>query len=328
MPSSPGLRLLLPEIWRARGPAARLLLPLSWLYIGVVAARRACYRLGWRRVVELPRPVIVVGSLSAGGSGKTPLVMHVARLLRSQGYEPGIISRGYGGDPPHAPYKVGPGSPPAECGDEPVMMARLLDMPVVVDRDRPRGARALIDGHGCDIVIADDGLQHYALGRDLEIAVIAGGVGNGYCLPAGPLREPRRRLRRVDMVVCNGPGAGPGQFTMSQTIAELAHLRTGEVRRLDAFRGRRVHAVAGIGSPHAFFGMLEAAGLQVTPQAFADHHRFEQGDFSSMRDAPIVMTAKDAVKCRSLDLDDAWVAHAAITINEEFDHQLLEYLQP
>lgn len=322
------LRLVLPDVWRTRGAAARLLLPLSWLYRAIVWARRACYRRGLCRVAGFSRPVIVVGSISVGGSGKTPLVMHVARLLSNNGHKPGIVSRGYGARPPRRPLRVTAQTPPAESGDEPAMMAHLLNVPVVVDRNRPRGVRALINDYGCDVVVADDGLQHYAMGRDVEIAVVSGvdGWGNGYCLPAGPLREPAGRLRDVDLVVCNGPGAAAGQFAMSLEIAELAQLHGDRTRRIDDFRGRRVHAVAGIGNPGAFFRMLEAAGLDVERHAFADHHRFEQQDFTAMTDAPIVMTAKDAVKCTHLTLEDAWVANALATLSQDFDNKLLEYL--
>lgn len=323
------LRLALPAVWRHRGLAARLLLPLGWLYAGLVRARRACYRRGLCRVVHFSRPVIVVGGIDVGGSGKTPLVMHIARLLRDNGLAPGIVSRGYGGKAPRQPLRVTSDTPPSDCGDEPAMMARLLKLPVVVDRNRPRGVRALIDDCGCDVIVSDDGLQHYAMGRDVEIAVVAGngGFGNGYCLPAGPLREPPGRLRDVDIVVCNGPGAAPGQFTMSLEIGGLVSLNDEREQGIEAFRGRRVHAVAGIGSPDGFFRMLESAGLEVERHAFADHHRFQQHDFAAMTDAPIVMTAKDAVKCSHLTLDDAWVAHALATLSQELDNKMLEYLK-
>jgi len=321
-------RLLLPEVWRSRGVLARMLLPLSWLYAGVMRARRACYRAGLCRVAGFSRPVIVVGGIGVGGNGKTPLVMYVARLLRDNGFMPGIVSRGYGARPPRQPLLVGPRAEVDAGGDEPVMMARLLAMPVAVDRNRPRGVRALIDDQGCDIVIADDGLQHYAMGRDVEIAVVSrpGTFGNGYCLPAGPLREPAVRLEAVDMVVCNGPRPAAGEFAMSVNIDELTPLGGGQARPIDEFSGRRVHGVAGIGNPGAFFATLQRAGLEVTAHVFADHHRFRQEDFQAMTEAPIVMTAKDAVKCGSLTLNEAWVANAAVTLNPEFDNKLLEIL--
>lgn len=307
---------------------ARLLLPLSWLYGGLMRARRACYHRGLCRVIRFSRPVIVIGGISVGGSGKTPLVMHVARLLRDNGFTPGIVSRGYGGKPPRQPYRVTPDTAPNESGDEPAMMARLLKMPVMVDRIRPRGVDALINDCGCDVIIADDGLQHYAMDRDVEIAVVTGkdGRGNGYCLPAGPLREPPARLRDVDIVVCNGPEAKAGQFTMSLEIAALVNLSDDREQGIESFRGRRVHGVAGTGNPDGFFRLLETAGLDVERHAFADHHRFQQCDFAAMSDAPIVMTAKDAVKCSDLTLDDAWVANALATLSQDFDNKLLEYV--
>jgi tetraacyldisaccharide 4'-kinase len=323
-----GLRLMLPRLWRSRGPAARLLLPASWLYRGLAAARRACYAHGPCRVQRFSRPVVVVGGISVGGSGKTPVVMHVARLLAAQGFQPGIVSRGYGGRRQHLPLWVDAGTPAAECGDEPAMLARNLDVPVVVDPDRPRGVNSLIDKAGCDVVISDDGLQHYAMDRQVEIVVLGGGAcaGNGWCLPAGPLREPLSRLEEVDLVVCNGSPAGPGRYAMRLRIDALRRLDEGGDSPPASWAGHRVHAVAGTGNPDGFFNALAALGLQVEPHPFPDHHRFRAEDFSAMTGMPIVMTEKDAVKCTQLKLDDAWYARASVELDQGFDNKLIELL--
>lgn len=323
------LRIALPQLWRTRGAAARALLPLSWLYRGIVRARRGCYARGVCRVERFSRPVVVVGGITVGGSGKTPVVMHVARLLAERGRRPGIVSHGYGGRPGRMPLLVGPGTRAAECGDEPAMMARNLDLPVVVDTDRPRGVRALIDDSGCDVVVSDDGLQHYAMDRQLEIAVLGAGAhaGNGYCLPAGPLREPESRLDDVDMVVCNGAPARAGWYRMRLRIEALRRLSGDEERPVADLAGRRVHAVAGTGDPEGFFTTLSGLGLTVERHPFPDHHLYEPGDFTAMRGAPIVMTEKDAVKCLDIPLDDAWYTRAAIELDEEFDDKLIELLK-
>ncbi|MDZ7841133.1 MAG: tetraacyldisaccharide 4'-kinase [Gammaproteobacteria bacterium] len=324
-----GIGLALPRLWRSRGPAVRLLLPLSWLYRGAARARRECYVRGLCRVQRFSAPVVVVGGITAGGSGKTPLVMHVARLLAGRGLSPGIVSRGYGGRSERMPLFVDAGTPALECGDEPAMMARNLDVPVVVDRDRPRGVRSLIDRKGCGVVISDDGLQHYAMDRQVEIVALGGegSMGNGYGLPVGPLREPLTRLDDVDMVVSSSPASRPGWFAASLRIESLQRLNGAEQCPLEAFRGRRVHAAAGIGNPGGFFAMLAGAGIDVQPHPFPDHHRYGAGDFSGMRDAPIVMTEKDAVKCGGLPLEDAWYTRASIELESRFDNTLIELLK-
>ncbi len=322
-------RMAFPALWRSRGPAARCLLPLSWLYRGVVRARRVCYAHGPCPVARFPRPVVVVGGITVGGSGKTPLVMHTARLLTERGRRPGIVSRGYGGRPGRPPLHVDARTPAAVCGDEPAMMARGLEnTPVVVDPDRPRGVHALIERAGCDVVISDDGLQHYAMDRQVEIAVLGGEghLGNGYCLPAGPLREPVGRLEDVDLVVCNGGAARPGQYAMTLRIEALQRLNGTETRSPEDFRGRRVHGVAGTGNPGRVFDTLAGRGLSVDRHPFPDHHRYKPEDFAAMQDAPIVMTEKDAVKCTEMPLQDAWYTRTSIELDEGFDNKLIELL--
>lgn len=271
--------------------------PLSGLYGAVVRVRSALYRWGWLHAARLPAPVIVVGNLTAGGTGKTPLTMAVVAALRARGYRPGVVSRGYGGSQ-REPLLLGVTPDPARVGDEPCLI-HASGVPVAVGRDRPAAARLLL-GAGCNVLVADDGLQHYALARDVEICVIDGArrFGNQHLLPAGPLREPMRRLARVDFRVCNGAAPEPGEYLMSLRGDDALTLIDERQRALVSFGGQRVHAVAAIGNPRRFFASLRAAGIDVVEHAFADHHRFVFSDLDFGDGLPLLMTDKDAVKCR------------------------------
>lgn len=289
-----------------------LLRPLEWLYRWLVAQRARRYASGAAPVWHAPVPVIIVGNITLGGTGKSPLVAWLARWLTERGWQPGIVARGYGGRAGAYPLHVTSVTPVTECGDEPRMLAEQTGVPVVVDPDRSRGARALIEA-GCDILLSDDGLQHLALGRDLEIAVVDGrrGFGNGRCLPAGPLREPLSRLDSVSAVVVNGepmvvtPDGGYGM-----ALAPVAWRSLDDGRRVPLaplpFSGP-VHAIAGIGNPPRFQLTLERLGVASTLHAFADHHVYRGADLVMAGDKPLVMTAKDAVKCRGLAPADSWV---------------------
>ena len=297
------------RIWYDGSPVAWLLLPLAALFWVASGLRRAAYRAGVAATHRLPVPVIVVGNITVGGTGKTPLVVWLAAHLAARGWRPGVVSRGYGARV-ERPTPVDSASDAALAGDEPVLIARRAGCPVVVDRDRVRGATWLCAQAGCDLVIADDGLQHYRLARDLEIAVVDGTrrFGNGLLLPAGPLREGRARLRSVDLVVTNGTPAA-GEHGMSLVPGPLYALASpGRRESLGAWRGRAVVAVAGIGNPERFFRTLEQAGLVVERRAFPDHHRYRAADVASPADGrPVLMTEKDAVKCRSFAAPAHWV---------------------
>jgi tetraacyldisaccharide 4'-kinase len=284
----------------------RLLLPLSGIYWLVSMLRRQFYRLGLMRTRRAKVPVIVIGNITAGGTGKTPAVVWLANALAERGFSPGIVSRGYGGSKAGASMRVDARSDPAVVGDEPVLVAMRTGRPVVVDADRARGAAMLV-ADGADVVIADDGLQHYALGRDYEICVVDGsrGLGNGYLLPAGPLREPADRLDDVDQVLVNGRlRAGPFGKSVGLQNAITFRLVAADTRRLngslaqpvESFRGKTVHAVAAIGNPQRFFDTLRGHGIQVIEHAYPDHAplRPEELDFGDRFD--ILMTEKDAVK--------------------------------
>jgi tetraacyldisaccharide 4'-kinase len=273
--------------------------PLAALYGGVTAVRRGMYRRGWLRSERLPVPVIVVGNIVAGGAGKTPLTIALVQALRERGRVPGVVSRGYGGGA-HAPMLLDAQPDPAMVGDEPALIRMRTGAPVAIGAKRAEAARLLLS-EGVDVVIADDGLQHYALARDIEICVVDGvrRFGNGRLLPAGPLREPESRLRDVDFVVCNGGDAHANEVSMRLVLADAVALDApATVRPLAAFSGQRVHAVAGIGHPSRFFEALRAFGIEVIERAFPDHHGYAADDLRFGDGLPVLMTEKDAVKCR------------------------------
>jgi tetraacyldisaccharide 4'-kinase len=300
---------LVERIWFGSRLAALPLTPLSALFWAVSTLRRAAYRHGVLRSERLAVPVVVVGNLTVGGAGKTPLVIWLARRLLARGLRVGVLSRGYRGRARDYPLVVTAATDPALVGDEPVLIARRADCPVVVDPDRVRGGRRLLELADCDLLLADDGLQHYRLARDLEIAVVDGErrFGNGFLLPAGPLREGLARLRSIDLVVVNGVPR-PGEHSMGLRPRPARALGAPEVERpIDAWRGRRVHAVAGIGNPERFFAMLRGLGVEVDPLPFPDHHAFGPADIDPPDDQPVLMTEKDAVKCAAFATGRHWV---------------------
>ncbi|WP_458072059.1 tetraacyldisaccharide 4'-kinase [Rhodanobacter sp. BL-MT-08] len=295
----------LESAWYGGGRAPWWTSPLSIFYGAAIALRRALYRAGALRSVALPVPVIVIGNLSVGGTGKTPLTIAVVDELRKRGFRPGVVSRGYGGTQ-RDPLLLESAPDPSLVGDEPCLI-HASGAPVAVGRDRPAAARLLLDA-GCDVVIADDGLQHYRLARDVEICVIDGArrFGNRRLLPAGPLREPMRRLQRADLRVCNGGDAADGEYAM-RLVGGLVVSLVGDRREsLQAFAGLRVHAVAAIGNPQRFFDSLRGAGIEVIEHAFADHHRFAPAELDFADDLPLLMTDKDAVKCRGFAQPHWW----------------------
>ncbi len=300
---------LVPFLW--------LLLPASRLYGALAGLRRAAYRCGLLPAYRLPVPVIVVGNLTVGGSGKTPLVLWLVQRLRESGRRPGIISRGYGGSDRQV-QAVKPTSLWSVVGDEPMLLARRSGVPVFVGRDRVAAGKALLAAHpDCDVIVADDGLQHYRLQRSIELVVFdERGDGNGRLLPAGPLREPLRRLLRVGAVVWNGglpqvlPHAAQAvpNFAM-KLVGEHFVAVGGEPRSCSAaaWPGRKVYALAGIGNPQRFFRQLEGLGLQVEAYPFADHHPYCAADLLFAHDGVLLMTEKDAVKCAAYVSGEAWM---------------------
>ncbi len=354
LPSAPsprdGLAQRLTRAWFRPQLAGALLLltPLSALFAAVSGVRRYAYACGWSRVERLPVPVVVVGNLIVGGAGKTPLTQALARELRARGRRPGIVSRGYGGSAQAAPRPVAPDADPAQVGDEPLLLAA-TGVPVWVGRDRAAAARALLAAHpDTDLILCDDGLQHLRLGRDLEIAVFdQRGAGNGWRLPAGPLRDPLSRLRHLaggGAVVVNGGRVGlkatldghlhevPG-FDMTLAAGDFHALGDPAMALAPAdlaaqLAGRRVVAFAGIGDPARFFTTLAALGLAFEPRAFPDHHAYTPDDFAGLADATVLMTEKDGVKCCSLPLSGrvqgVWVLPVTARLAPDLTAYVLE----
>jgi tetraacyldisaccharide 4'-kinase len=328
-----------PAFWQTRlSPAALALLPLSLLFGLVAGGRRRLFRAGLLASVRLPVPVIVVGNVAAGGSGKTPVVDWLVARLRAAGYQPGIVSRGYGSTLGDGVALVPAGGDPARFGDEPVLLARLTGCPLAIGRDRPAAAQALLAAHpDCDLIVADDGMQHYRLARDLELAVVDEHVlGNRWLMPAGPLREPLARLAGVALVIAHGPLSSRLRARIEPVPVFPMRLEGDTLRSLDdpprslpaaAFAGRRVHAVAGIGRPQRFFDQLAAIGLEVVPHPFPDHYRFSAADLAFGDGAPIVMTSKDAVKCAAFAPADCWELPVRAQIGSGAAERILEKLK-
>ena len=297
----------LERVWYGGQPPGIVLLLLAVVYGALAALRRALYRAGLLRRVRLPLPVLVVGNLGVGGTGKTPLTIALVEALRARGWRPGVVSRGYGGRVAR-PQRVVAGADPAAVGDEPCLIVARTGAPMAVGGDRIAAAHLLQEEGAVDVLIADDGLQHYRLCRDVEICVIDGQrrFGNGRLLPAGPLREPPARLASVDFRVCNGGEPGAGEVPMRLAPMAARRLDGAEERPLAAFAAKRVHAVAGIGHPARFFALLRAHGIEVQEHAFPDHHAFRPDDLAFGDAAPVLMTEKDAVKCRAFVTPLLW----------------------
>ena len=317
------------RLWIRRSRLALLLLPASLLYCAIAELRRAAYRIGLLRRHRMPVPVIVVGNVTVGGTGKTPVVAWLAQFLKDHGYRPGLVARGYGGNARCWPQQVRGDSDPAVVGDEPVMLAGLTGCPMAAGPERAVAATQLLEHHDCDLILSDDGLQHYALGRDIEIVVVDGvrRFDTGFCLPAGPLRERSGRLRSADIVIVNGL-AGQGQFPMRVVQTGVAALLEPEMLRpLDTFRNRRVHAVAGIGNPRRFFDGLRQARMEVLEHAFPDHHAFQPQELMFGDQLPVLMTEKDAVKCRRFATADMWVVRTRTELDDRVGAAVLELLE-
>lgn len=307
-------------------PGGYGLVPLSWVFAAMVWLRRNAYRIGLLRVQRVPVPVIVIGNLTVGGAGKTPLTIWIVDALRRAGFKPGVVSRGYG-RADNAVREVTAASTPEQVGDEPLLLATRLGCPLAVGADRVAAVHRLLAGENkIDVVVCDDGLQHYRLGRDVEIAVIDGerGFGNGWLLPAGPLREPRARLRDVSATVYNG-GEREGQ-RMRLIAGEPCSLCDGMRRPWNTFAERPVHAVAGIAYPERFFKMLRGLGLQVTAHPFPDHYQFRAQDVCFEDDYAVLMTEKDAVKCRAFADVRHWYVPVDACLEESLQQSLYRAL--
>ncbi|RPD96321.1 tetraacyldisaccharide 4'-kinase [Candidatus Pantoea deserta] len=300
---------MIERIWSGRSPLWRLLWPLSLLYGAVSTLIRISYQRGWRKSWRAPVPVVVVGNLTAGGNGKTPVVIWLVQALQQRGLKVGVVSRGYGGKAERYPLRVTADTPTAQAGDEPVLIAQRTGAPVAVAPQRRAAVEALLDSGDIDLIVTDDGLQHYALQRDREIVVVDGlrRFGNGWWLPAGPMRERASRLSTVDAVIVNGGRAESDEIAMSLQAGEAVNLQTHQTMPLASLKN--VVAMAGIGHPPRFFNTLKQHGVTPVGEiAFADHHAYSKDDIAGLlsRGQSLLMTEKDAVKCRAFAQPDWW----------------------
>lgn len=315
------------SIWYQKNIFSCLLLPFSAVYRMAIAIRRLFYQTNIFKTTNFSVPVIVVGNITVGGTGKTPFVIALTELLKHHHYKPGIVSRGYHGSEKNFPHWVNDKSDPKHVGDEAVLLARRTQCPVVIDPHRTRAVQMLLSKTDCNVVISDDGLQHYAMGRNIEIAVVDGErrFGNGFCLPAGPLRETITRLNSVDFIVANG-AAAKNEFAMTLQGDHIYNIKNSEKQlTLDDIR-QPVHAVAAIGNPQRFFKQLKEMGLNIIEHEFPDHYFFKPGDIDFGKNAIVIMTEKDAVKCLDFASDNHWCFAVSAKIEDVFYKQVLDQL--
>jgi tetraacyldisaccharide 4'-kinase len=317
------------DIWYKDAFLGILLLPFAYVFSDIVRIRRFLYRHGVLKSCSLPVPVIIVGNITVGGTGKTPLIIWLAGFLKNAGYKPGIILRGYGGQSETWPQVVTENSDVTKVGDEALLIAKQTHLPLVAGPSRVDAGKKLLAEFDCDVVLSDDGLQHYQLNRDIEIAVIDGErrFGNGYCLPAGPLREPIERLSKVDFIVVNGDKYENDEFSMQLLGEHVVNIKTGEQKFLHEFRGLACHALAGIGNPGRFFRLLEANGIFCTTHSFPDHYSFKRDDIDFGDNKPLLMTEKDAVKCTQIARANHWYLPVTAVPEPAFGQQFLDLLK-
>lgn len=326
---SPLIAKFVNEVWYKDHFIATWIMPFSFIFTDVAKFRRWLYKKGYKPVEKLPVPVIIVGNITLGGTGKTPLVIYLVEQLKAAGFNPGVISRGYGGQSETWPVRVTAESDVLLIGDEPLLIAQQVDCPVAVGPVRADSARLLLEEGAIDVIISDDGLQHYALHRDIEIIVIDGvrRFGNNFCLPSGPLREPQERTQEVDFVVCNGGEPEENEVLMQLDGADAVNLQTQERKPLAEFSAMNCHAIAGIGNPQRFFDLLNKHGLKCQAHAFPDHYAFTAKEISFKSAQAILMTEKDAVKCRAFASAQHWYVPVQATLDNSFIEKLIALLR-
>lgn len=319
------------QAWYQGHPLLYVLWPLEVLYRWVVQRKRARFLKGASDSYRAAVPVIVVGNITVGGTGKTPMIVWLIEQCRAQGLSVGVVSRGYGAQPPHVPWTVSATDSAAQAGDEPLLIVQRTGVPLVIAPKRAQAVQQLLAEQHIDLVLSDDGLQHYGLARDLELVLIdaARGLGNQRCLPMGPLREPVERLHSVDAVLYNGAAQDSAAgFAMQLQPVELVHVRSGRREPLSYFPAQqKMHAVAGIGNPQRFFTTLEGLDWQPIAHAFADHAEFTAADLEFADDLPVLMTEKDAVKCRAFAAENCWYLQVAAQPSPAFADWFAEQLK-
>lgn len=316
------------QFWYKKSLISYLLLPLSIIYWLIIKCRQFLYTVNFKKTIYFNVPVIVVGNITVGGTGKTPFVIWLANFLKQQGYQPGIVSRGYGGKASDYPVLLNQNSSVETTGDEPLLIMQKTGCPVVIDPIRTRAVSFLLaENPDCNVVISDDGLQHLALGRTLEIVIIDGErrYGNGFYLPAGPLRESTKRLQKVEFIVSNGM-ANSGEYRMKLVPTYFCQLINYQHQQSkDYFKNKTIHAIAGIGNPQRFFNTLKNLGLNIIEHPFPDHYTFQKTDFSFINtDDVILMTEKDAIKCTKFADQRFWCLPVEAVLTETFKAKLIK----
>ena len=309
-------------VWKSRNPIAWLLWPVSLVYCVAALIHRICYSVGIRRISRFDSPIIAIGNITVGGTGKTPFTIWLVDYLLQKGFSPGVVSRGYGRKDTSKSWVVQPNNDPESVGDEPYLIAMRTGVPVAVSKKRSNAISLLMGTTDCDIFVCDDALQHHSLAVDLKIALTDAEYrfGNGFCLPAGPLREPASRLKAADLQLVRGKGEA-NEHSMAYQFVQVVNIKDNENRLpIECLLEQPIIAVAGIGNPDSFFDMLAEMGVEYNSFPFADHHRFTENDFMSIDtdSTPIVMTEKDAVKCQKFAKDNWWYIALDVVVSDDF----------
>lgn len=314
--------------WYSKSGLSMILRPLAWIYCALVFLRRNAYRIGVLKSKKFDIPVIIVGNLTVGGTGKTPLVIWLVNYLKRAGYKPGVISRGYSGQAHYWPQQVRPDADPIMVGDEAVVIARQTGCPMAVGPRRIDDCEALIKYANIDVIVSDDGLQHYALQRDVEIVMLDGvrRFGNNHCLPAGPLRERPQRMQYADFIVTNGI-PGKGEYAMRFNGQRVVNVISNQSMTLADIKNHDVIAIAGIGNPDRFFNFLRSYGVRLSAHAFPDHHIYNATDLGFAGDKMLLMTEKDAVKCQRFARENWWYLPIEVELDDEFGRRLIDLLE-
>ncbi|VAW64351.1 Tetraacyldisaccharide 4'-kinase [hydrothermal vent metagenome] len=314
----------LDQYWNSINFISLVLLPLSVIFYLISRFRKLAYQIGITASYKSPVPVIVVGNISVGGTGKTPLIIELVKQLQALGKKPGVISRGYGGAAHNWPQMVNEKSNAKTVGDEPQLIFQRTKCPFVAGPNRRDDIELLLKEFACDVVLSDDGLQHYAMQRDIEIAVVDAKrkFGNGFCLPSGPLRETVSRLKQVDLVLLNGGSGDEMSFNMQAADCYSIGDNQANTKSLSFFSDKTVHAIAGIGNPSRFFSMLEKNNINVISHEFEDHYNFKQSDICFDDNLPVLMTEKDAIKCGAFTLKNTWAVPVKIQLSESAQNKL------
>lgn len=319
------MSLLIDKLWYGTHPLQWALRPFSWVFSCVTTMRR--WYLQTFCQIKSSIPIIVVGNLSVGGVGKTPLVIELAKRFHAKGLRVGIVSRGYGATMTDFPYEIQLDDDANKVGDEPLLIAQKTNCPVVIAPQRTQAVTYLLEKKNCQIIISDDGLQHYRMGRSIEIAVIDGmrGLGNGWCLPAGPLRESEKRLKEVDFVIVN-EGSWPNAHPMTLKVGKITHFVTKKEINPELLLAQKFAAVAGIGNPQRFYSSLERLGIKFNAYSYPDHYQFKADDLNYDKSL-VIMTEKDAVKCHSFQSDNMYYLPVEAVLNDAFWDALWSHQQ-